>query len=48
MTAFLLISKYDEARRRGEVDDWMSYDDIGASFDGRVLTAEEYQRTEDL
>ncbi|MEV0039083.1 hypothetical protein [Streptomyces sp. NPDC050804] len=46
-TVCLLISKYDEARRRGEVDDWTSYDDIGASFNGCVLTAEEYQRAED-
>ncbi|MFJ2650996.1 hypothetical protein ACIO1C_30285 [Streptomyces sp. NPDC087420] len=48
MTVFLLISKYDKSRRDGEVDDWTSYDDIGAAFGGRILTAEEYQRTEDL
>ncbi|UDM05440.1 hypothetical protein [Streptomyces longhuiensis] len=48
MTLCLLISKYDKARREGEIADWTSFDDIGESFDGRVLTAEEYQRTEDL
>ncbi|MEW1720129.1 hypothetical protein [Streptomyces sp. NPDC093109] len=48
MTVSFLISKYDEARRAGEVDDWTSHGDIGRSFDGRVLTVEEYLRTEDL
>lgn len=42
-----VLCKYDEARRRGDIDDWTDHSDIGASFDGRVLTAEEYQRTED-
>ncbi|MEU3792531.1 hypothetical protein [Streptomyces fructofermentans] len=41
------LCKYDEARRRGDIDDWTDHSDIGASFDGRILTAEEYQRTED-
>ncbi|WP_405685143.1 hypothetical protein OG204_12265 [Streptomyces sp. NBC_01387] len=43
-----LISKYDEAKRAGEVADWTSYEDVGADFNGRVLTAQEYYRTEDL
>ncbi|WP_327170122.1 hypothetical protein OG471_00600 [Streptomyces sp. NBC_01336] len=42
-----ILCKYDKARRRGDIDDWTDHSDIGASFDGRVLTAEEYQRTED-
>lgn len=48
MTVCFLISKYDEARRAGRVADWTSYEDIGRSFHGRVLTVEEYRRTEDL
>ncbi|MFJ8825529.1 hypothetical protein ACIREE_27645 [Streptomyces sp. NPDC102467] len=43
----VVLCKYDEARRRGDIDDWTDHSDIGESFDGRVLTAEEYQRTED-
>ncbi|MFD6416237.1 hypothetical protein [Streptomyces sp. NPDC060194] len=42
------LSKYDDARRSGEVDDWTDHSDIGQSFDGTVLTEEEYQRVEDL
>lgn len=42
-----VLCKYDEARRRGDIDDWTDHSDIGACFDGRILTAEEYQRTED-
>ncbi|MFE2019093.1 hypothetical protein ACFW9O_13750 [Streptomyces sp. NPDC059499] len=42
-----VLCKYDEARRRGDIDDWTDRSDIGASFDGHILTAEEYQRTED-
>lgn len=43
-----LISKYDEEKRSGDVDDWTSYNDIGKTFQGHRLTAEEYYRTEDL
>ncbi|MER8199399.1 hypothetical protein ABTY00_36440 [Streptomyces microflavus] len=42
-----VLCRYDEARRRGDIDDWTDHSDIGASIDGRILTAEEYQRTED-
>ncbi|MGW7056935.1 hypothetical protein ACWGHM_00135 [Streptomyces sp. NPDC054904] len=42
-----VLCKYDEARRRGDIADWTDHSDIGACFDGRILTAEEYQRTED-
>lgn len=48
MTICFLISKYDGARRSGSVDDWTSYEDIGKSFNGRALTAEEYHRVEDV
>lgn len=48
MTTAVLLSKYDARRRSGEVEDWTSHDDIGASFNGSVLTPEEYQRVEDL
>ncbi len=48
MTVSLLVSKYDRARRSGEVADWTSYEDVGKSFGGRVLTEEEYRRVEDI
>lgn len=48
MTVSLLVSKYDRAKRFGEVADWTSHEDVGKSFGGRVLTEEEYRRVEDL
>lgn len=48
MTVSLLVSKYDRARRSGEVADWTSYEDVGKCFGGRVLTEQEYRRVEDL
>ncbi|MEQ0560487.1 hypothetical protein ABJI51_15475 [Amycolatopsis sp. NEAU-NG30] len=47
MTSVVLVAKYDEAARNGEVDDWTSSDDIGAWFAGEVLTPAEYYRVED-
>lgn len=47
MTSVVLVAKYDEAARNGDVEDWTSNDDIGARFAGEVLTAAEYYRVED-
>ncbi|WP_372663234.1 hypothetical protein [Amycolatopsis kentuckyensis] len=47
MTAVVLVAKYDEAARRGEVEDWTSNDDIGSRFAGEVLSAAEYYRVEE-
>lgn len=45
------VSKYDPALRDAagafQGDDWTAVSDIGRSFGGVVLTAEEYQRVED-
>ncbi len=48
MTLCFLVSKYDERRRSGLIADWTSFEDVGKSFNGKVLTAAEYQRVEDL
>ncbi|MEW5632506.1 hypothetical protein AB1388_39105 [Streptomyces hydrogenans] len=48
MTLCFLVSKYDESRRSGLIADWNSFEDVGKSFNGEVLTAAEYQRVEDL
>ncbi|MCX4825652.1 hypothetical protein OG883_38560 [Streptomyces sp. NBC_01142] len=48
VTVCFLISKYGEAERSGAVDAWTSHEDIGRSFNGRSLTAEEYHRVEDV
>lgn len=48
MTLCLLVSKYDESSRSGLIADWNSFEDVGKSFNGEVLTAVEYQRVEDL
>ncbi|MFF9051857.1 hypothetical protein ACF09Z_11995 [Streptomyces erythrochromogenes] len=48
MTLCFLISKYDEFRRSGLISDWTSFEDVGESFNGEVLTASEYRRVEDL
>ncbi|MER6678752.1 hypothetical protein [Streptomyces sp. NPDC000983] len=48
MTLCFLVSKYDESRRSGRISDWSSFEDVGKSFNGEVLTAAEYQRVEDL
>ncbi|MEI5033273.1 polymorphic toxin-type HINT domain-containing protein [Streptomyces sp. S1A(2023)] len=47
MTLCFLVSKYDEPRRSGLIADWTSFEDVGESFNGEVLTAAEYQRVED-
>ncbi|MFI1400002.1 hypothetical protein [Streptomyces sp. NPDC020681] len=47
MTLCFLVSKYDEPRRSGLIADWTSFEDVGKSFNGEVLTAAEYQRVED-
>ncbi|MGA6171696.1 hypothetical protein ACPEIF_15770 [Streptomyces sp. NPDC012600] len=47
MTLCFLVSKYDEPRRIGLIADWTSFEDVGKSFNGEVLTAAEYQRVED-
>lgn len=44
------ISKYDPSARDAQgrylVDDWTAVTDIGATFGGRLLTADEYTRVE--
>lgn len=47
MMSVVLVAKYGEAARRGEVEDWTSNDDIGSRFAGEVLTAAEYYRVEE-
>ncbi|MFE7455793.1 hypothetical protein [Streptomyces sp. NPDC057554] len=47
MTLCFLVSKYDQPRRSGLIADWTSFEDVGKSFNGEVLTAAEYQRVED-
>ncbi|MBK3583216.1 hypothetical protein ACIPM5_25645 [Streptomyces microflavus] len=47
MTLCFLVFKYDEPRRSGLIADWTSFEDVGKSFNGEVLTAAEYQRVED-
>ncbi|MFF2230813.1 hypothetical protein [Streptomyces anulatus] len=47
MILCFLVSKYDEPRRSGLIADWTSFEDVGKSFNGTVLTAAEYQRVED-
>ena len=45
------VTKYNPAFRRGSGayarDEWISFNDIGRSFGGVVLTRAEYQRVED-
>ncbi|MFD5816733.1 hypothetical protein [Streptomyces sp. NPDC127038] len=48
MTLCFLVSKYDESRRSGRIADWSSFEDVGKSFNGEVLTSAEYRRVEDL
>ncbi|MFF2354374.1 hypothetical protein ACFVVL_31980 [Kitasatospora sp. NPDC058115] len=40
------VVKYSEAERTGVKDSWTAISDIGRSYDGVVLTEEEYLRTE--